>query len=688
MKLLARVLALLLLAGAAHADEGMWTFDNFPKELIKQKHGVEVTDAWLDKVRLSTTRLEAGCTGSFVSPDGLVLTNHHCSLSCIAQNSSAAKDLMSNGFLARTRNEEVKCETQAISVLVGMDDVTAKIAAVTKGMDDQAANAATKKTLTELEQACEKDKKSGALACEATSLYNGGQYFIYKYKRYGDVRLVFAPEADIGAFGGDPDNFQFPRWCLDMSILRIYENGKPVRTPNHLRVNWSGPSEGQPVFVSGQPGSTDRLLSVAQLQTLRSSFYPFWLLRNAELRGRYIQFAKTGPEQNRIVQDTLQTLENSIKVYRKQLDALLDDRLMAQKQANERELQAAIAADPALRAQTGDAFAELAKAQQTYRDMLVEYVMIESNGGFNSVLYSHAKKLVRGATERAKPSTDRLREFTESALPLTEQSLRAKAPVYPDLEKVKLSFSIERLREWLGPDADLVHKVLGASSPDEFAQKMIDGSKLADPAVRMQLWEGGEAAIAASKDPMIVLARTVDPAARAIRKRYEDEVESPTRSTSERIARARFKVKGTSTYPDATFTLRLNDGTVQGWVENGKPVAPFTPLSRLYERATGSEPFKVPDSWLQAKSQLDLSTRFNLSTNSDIVGGNSGSPLIDAKGDLVGLMFDGNIHSISGAFWFDTEKNRAVAVHPAIIKEALTKVYKADALFREMSGGK
>ncbi|HEU4531416.1 MAG TPA: S46 family peptidase, partial [Steroidobacteraceae bacterium] len=494
------------------------------------------------------------------------------------------------------------------------------------------------------------------------------------------------PEQDIGAFGGDPDNFQFPRWCLDMSILRIYENGKPVRTPDHLRIDFAGPQPGQPVFVAGHPGSTDRLLTLEELKTNRNAFFPFWLQRNSELRGRLIQFSKIGPEQTRITSDVLQGLENSIKVRRKQLDALLDDRLMAQKAAQEAELRKAIAADPELRAATGSAFEDMAKAQSTYRQMLVPYTFLEAGAGFNSVLYSQAKNIVRGTAERNKPNADRLREYAESSLGLLVQGLKAKTPVYPELERLKLSYSLERMREWLGPDAEIVRQVMGNESPDTLAAKLVNGSKLADPAVRMALWEGGAAAVAASDDPMIVLARSVDPTARATRKRYEDEVEAPTRSAAERIARARFKIKGTGTYPDATFTLRLNTGTVQGWVENGQQVEPFTQLSRLFERATGQPPFLVPDTWMKAKSNLDLSTRYNLSTNNDIVGGNSGSPLIDARGQIVGLMFDGNIHSISGSYWFDTEKNRAVAVHPAIMREALTKVYGADALFKEMSG--
>jgi hypothetical protein len=690
MKALACAVALFAMSSAAHADEGMWTFDNFPKQLVREKLGVEVTDQWLDKVRLATTRLESGCTGSFISAEGLLLTNHHCSSECLAQLSTPESDLFEKGFLAGTRADERRCPTQQVSVLIATEDITSKVAAAIKGLDDKAANETRKKELSRLEQSCEEASKSAAggeaLLCQSVTLYNGGQYFLYKYRRYKDVRLVFAPEAAIAAFGGDPDNFQFPRYCLDMSILRVYENDKPIRSPSHLQVNFAGPQEKDAVFVSGHPGSTDRLLTVAELVSQREAYLPFWLLRNAELRGRYIQFAKTDAESARIVEDPLNGIENSIKVRRKENDALLDDTMMAKKAGDEQALRAKVTADPALRSLAGSAWDDMARAQVAYRDQLVPYTFVEAGAGFNSSLYRYARTLVRAAAERAKPNEDRLREYNNASLPLLEQRITAAVPVYPSLEKLTLSYSLERMREWLGPDDKLVRDVLGNESPDSLAAKLVDGSQLADPKVRESLWKGGAAAIESSNDPMIQLARRVDPDARAIRKRFEDEVEAPSDRASERIAAARFKALGTSIYPDATFTLRLNFGTVQGWVEKGKPVTPFTTLKVAFERATGKDPFRMPESWVQAKSKLNLDTRFNLSTNNDIVGGNSGSPLINAKGELVGLMFDGNIHSISGSYWFDPEKNRAIAVHPAIMKEGLTKVYRADALLREMGG--
>lgn len=688
---LALLPALLLLASAAPADEGMWTYQNFPAAAVKQKYGADITPAWLDHVRTSTVRL-SGCTASFVSPEGLILTNHHCAVECLDENSSRSSSLLETGFLARRRDDEIRCKTQLADVLVGAEDVTAKVSAAVAGLDEKTANEVRKRTLTALEGACEKasrearGKGPGPLKCESVELYQGGQYWLYQYKRYDDVRLVFAPEQRVGFFGGDVDNFQFPRWNLDMSVLRAYEDGRPASTPSHLQFDWSGAEPGELVFVSGHPGSTDRLLTVEQLRTQRDVGLPLWLLRASELRGRYLQFARQGEEQARLVNEATFGLENSIKVRRKELDALHDDALFARKAKEEQELKARVAADPKLAASIGDPWADVTRAQAAARELYLPYSYLESQAGFNSTLIRQARTLVRAAEERGKPDGERLREYRETALPRIEQRLKADVPVYPEVEELTLAFGFERMREWLGPDHPVVKLLMSKDSPESLAKRLVSGTKLADPKVRMALWTGGKAAIEASDDPMIQVARLVDPYARAVRKRYEDEVEAVEQSGQDRIARARFAVYGTSVYPDATFTLRLNYGTVQGWKENGRQVEPFTALGGIFERATGKEPFALPDSWLKAKPRLDLSTRFDMSTNNDIVGGNSGSPLVDAQGRIVGLMFDGNIHSISGSYWFDPEKNRAIAVHPAVMREALAKIYGADALLQELSG--
>jgi hypothetical protein len=678
-----RILVLMLAAAAAaaaRADEGMWTFDNFPADAVKQAYGVEITPAWLDHVRLSTVRL-TNCTASFVSPDGLLLTNHHCVESCLGELSSKDNSLMERGFIARERDAERRCATQIADVLVGVENITPVVTKASAGAGDQAANDARKKTLTALEQSCEQASahaRTGKLSCQAVTLYDGGQYFLYKYKRYDDVRLVFTPETDIAAFGGDPDNFQFPRWSLDFAILRAYEHGKPAKVSDYLRINFAGPSINEPVFVSGHPGSTSRLETLAQLEFERDLLLPSTLLRTAELRGGYIQFSRGNQADMQLIEGPLNNLENGIKVRRKLLDALHDDSLMASKKAEETTLRARAKPDGP------DPWQQIESATAREREIYLPYSFVEGAAGFNTILFRYARLLLRGADERAKPNTERLHEFTDTNLPRIEQQLYAHVPIYAEVETLTLSFSLQRMREWLGPDYPLVRRLLAKESPEVLATRVVAETKLDDPAVRKELWQGGRSAVDASRDPMIELARSIDGDARAIRKRIENEVEAPETAASTRIAAERFKAFGTRVYPDATFTLRLNYGTVTGSVENGTPVQPFTYLDRAFERATGASPFKIPESWIKVKDQLDMHTPFCISTNNDIVGGNSGSPLIDARGNVVGLMFDGNIDSIAGSYWFNAAKNRAIAVHPAIIREALDKVYGAKSLLAEL----
>ncbi|HZO21320.1 MAG TPA: S46 family peptidase [Steroidobacteraceae bacterium] len=666
----------------------MWTFNDFPSGVVKQEYGADITPGWLDRVRQATVRL-SNCTASFVSSTGLMLTNQHCVAACLDQHSGGGRSLLDDGFLARSRGAELSCGAQLADVLLETRNITEQVRAAGRGLSEQAASEARKQTLSRLEQACEQDRartRTGApLKCETVALYDGGQYWLYRYRRYTDVRLVFAPERDIAAFGGDPDNFRFPRWSLDFALLRAYQaNGKPAQTPDYFEINPAGPDAGQLVFVSGHPGATERMLTVSELETLRDVDLPGWLLRAAELRGRYIQFGKSSREAQRMVEAPLESLENAIKVHRVELEALLDETLLRRKRQEEAALRTRIAADPALARSVGDPWATIAKAQQVERALSLPYTFLEEGAGFNSRLFNYARLLVRAAKERTKPSVQRLREYGDPALPRLEQQLGAALPVHPELEKLTLSFSLERMRERLGADEPLVRTLLAHDTPDSLATRLIEGSKLADPAVRLQLWNGGAEAVARSEDPMIDLARRVDPAAREIRKRYEAEVEAPVSGAEQKIGQARFRLLGTSVPPDATFTLRLNFGTVQGWRENGEQIEPFTHLRRLFERDTGEEPFRVPPSWLAAKDALDPDSKFDLSTNNDIVGGNSGSPLIAADGRLVGLVFDGNLHSIASSFEFDPQLDRAVAVHPAIMLEALRTVYNATELLKEL----
>jgi hypothetical protein len=672
--------------GTVLADEGMWTVDNFPTATVREAYGVTIDQDWLDRVRLSTVRLEGGCTGSFVSPDGLVLTNHHCVRRCISDVSTAEDDVQEDGFVAASRAEERPCPSSQLSVLVGFEDVTEQVAVAVAGKSEQEANEIRKQTLTRLEQACGEaaDEAGEPLSCEAVDLYKGGQYFIYRYQRYDDVRLAFAPEGAIAHFGGDPDNFNFPRWALDMAFLRAYEDGAPAKTPEYLSWRREGAKENEPVFISGHPGSTQRLLTMAELRFLRDVTLANWLLRFSELRGRMIQYATQGAEEARFVEEPLLRIENAIKVRRNQLFSLFDEDVLARKAEQEAALRAAVAADPALADAYGGAWDAIGLALDEQRDFYEEWLFAEQGAAFSTVLFNYARNLVRVAAEREKPNDERLREYTESALPRLEQVTLAPRPLDPDLEALRLSFSLEKMREWLGPDDEFVQLVLGNASPASRAAEIVAGTELFDPEARAALWEGGSAAIAASDDPMIVLARNIDPYSRALRERYEDEVEAPIQTASEQIARARFAVEGTSVYPDATFTLRVTYGAVQGWVEKGEPVFPFTTATRLYERATGEPPFALPPKWVGKLEDIGPDTRFNFVATLDITGGNSGSPVIDADANLVGLAFDGNIHSIAGSYYYDPALNRTVAVHPAIMVRALETIYDAGHLIDEL----
>jgi len=681
MKKVVLFATLVVACSVALADEGMWTLDNFPSAAVKEKYGVQITDAWLETVKSSVARLDSGCSASFVSPNGLVLTNHHCALSCIAQNSSADSDLEANGFLAASPGDEVSCPTDRLSVLMETEEITEQVAAETEGKSDREAGEARRQMLKRTVQECE---ETSGLKCESVSLYQGGQHWLYKYKRYEDVRLVFAPESDIAAFGGDPDNFNFPRWCLDMTVLRVYEDGEPAATPNYLEWRTKGLEPGEAMFVAGRPGSTQRLLTVSDLKFLRDISIPHWLLRNVELRGRYIQYATTGDEAYRTTQAPLQSVENGIKVFRKRLDALHNDELFARKTAAEQKLQAAIASDPKLAAEVGPAWDNIARATETYLGFRDDFYFIEVGVAFNGRLFGYARSLVRAAAERQKPNQERLERYTEAVMPRTKQITLANRPIYAELETLQLSFSLDKMREFLGPDSTFVHEILGKRSPAALAEELVSGTSLADPAVRAELWDADRATIQATQDPMIQLALAVDDKARALRKRYEDEVEAPSDLAYEKIAKALFAINGTDDYPDATFTLRVTYGAHEGWNEKGTDVRPWTTVSELFPRVTGEEPFRLPASWSDAKDTLGSGTRFNFVGTADIIGGNSGSPVIDKDGKLAGLIFDGNIHSISGAYWFDTELNRSVAVHPEIMIESLRSIYKADHLLEEM----
>jgi hypothetical protein len=680
--------AIALNPGAARADEGMWPLQLLPTAAVQQQYGVDLTPEWLARVREASVRL-ANCSASFVSADGLLLTNQHCVRNCLAERSSRRQDLIAEGYLAPTRERELPCSSQVADVLLDTQDVTATITAATRNLEARPANAVRKKTLTRLEQACEEQSRitdpGAQIRCETVALYAGGQYYIYRYRRYSDLRMVFAPELAIAAFGGDPDNFQYPRWDLDVALLRAYDrNGTAAHTPQFLHLDFSGPKSGTPVFVVGNPGYTYRDLTVSQLLEMRDLELPHAILRDSELRGRLIEFGHIRPANERIAQMALVSLENVLKIRRRELDALHETEQFNRLRREESDSRARFASLSRASHDAIDPWEQIARAQESRRLLALPYSYIEGGGGFDSLLFSYARTLVRVAEERAKPNEERLREYTDGALPRIEQTLRADVPVYTDLEQLTMSFALERMREFLGPDYPLVHRLFAKDSPDTLAARVIGNTRLADPAVRMQLWNGGAAAVNASKDAMIELARSIDPVARALRRRYEDEVEAPVQMASEQIARARFAASGTTEYPDANFTLRLNTGTVQGWHEAEAAVAPFTEMRGMFARASGFAPFALPPRWLEAREKLNLDTPLNVSTSNDIVGGNSGSPLLDAQANIVGIIFDGNIHSIAGAYWYNAADNRAVSVDTAALLEALRVVYGARALLSEL----
>jgi hypothetical protein len=668
--------------GAARADEGMWTFDNFPSQVVKAKYGVTIDQAWLDHVKGATARLSIGCSSSIVSGEGLVLTNHHCVSECAQDLSTADSDHIKTGYSVASRREERQCPGMQADVLTAISDVTSTVGTATAGKSGQDFVKARDGAIAGIEQAACAGKEA-VQTCQVVTLYEGGQYKLYIYRKYTDVRLVFAPELQTAFFGGDPDNFNFPRYDLDISFLRLYENGAPAATPDHLRWNPAPPVDGEPVFVAGNPGSTSRSLTADQLDTLRNVVFPQTLLQLSEFRGRLIEFGTQGPEQARIADRELFGVENSFKAIFAEFQAPSEPGLLEGKRKADAELRAKVAADPQLAARTGDAWGEIARAQTERAALSAPYALLEGRAGFNSQLFTYARQLVRAAQERTKPNSERLPRYTDSRLPLLEKEVLDQKPVYPSLERLQLDFWLTKVREYLTADAPETKVFLGADSPEDLSARL-SASTLGDVAVRKALWDGGLAAIQASRDPLIVYVLATDPTSRAVRKAYDEKVSGPSDRAAELIAAARFAVYGTSVYPDATFTPRVSYGKVEGWTYRGRTIEPFTNFAGLWVRATGKTPFELAPKWLAARGKLNDQTVFDYVSDNDIVGGNSGSPVINAKGEVIGAAFDGNIHSLGGDFAFDDTLNRSVEVSTAAATEALRVVYGQDDLVREL----
>jgi len=676
--------ALFLVPSAERADEGMWTFDNPPSKLLQERYGFTPTQEWLDHVRLASVRFNDGGSGSFVSPHGLVLTNHHVAFGQLQKVSTPQKDYVKDGFYAKSAAEELKCPDLELNVLMSVEDVTARVQGVVKpGMSDKDALDARKAEIAKIER--ESLEKTG-LRSDVIPLYQGGEYWLYRYKKYTDVRLVFAPERQAAFFGGDPDNFTYPRYDLDMALFRVYEDGKPVESTNYFKWNPKGAADGELVFVSGNPGSTARLDTLAEIEVQRDDFLPIVLGLLKRRLGVLADYSKLGPEQARQALSMMFFLGNSQKAFQGRYEGLLDKNLIAKKQKEETDFRALVDANPEWKKEYGSAWDEIAQAEQKRLSQLKPSFF---RGIGSSRMLQTALTIVQLVAEVKKPDGERLEGYHESQLESLKFRLFSPAPFYPQLEQTLLADGLAMSREQLGPGDPFVQATLNGQDPKAAVSQLFSGTKVADPAFRKSLVEGGEAAVAASTDPMIVMARKIDPIMRQTRKWMEDNVESVETEAGEKIGKARFAAYGKSLYPDATFTLRLTYGTVKGYPMNGTEAPPFTTLYGLYDRSysfSQKPPFDLPARFAQRRDQLDLTTRVNFVSTCDIIGGNSGSPVINRNAELVGLIFDGNIESLVGDYVYNGENNRAVAVHTAFMLEALRKLYDAGPLADELEG--
>ena len=683
------VVAVLAMSGLASAEEGMWTFDRFPSAKVKAKYGFAPDAKWLEHVRLASVRTKE-CSAGFVSASGLLVTNHHCASDCAEDLSTSGRDLVKDGFLAQRQEDELRCPGEHVDQLVEITDVTGRIGTATRGKTGDALASALRAETGAIEKACQVDART---RCQVVSLYRGGLYHLYRYRRWTDVRLVFLPEDSISNFGGDPDNYEFPRWALDVAFLRVHDDGKPAATPEYFRWSATGASEGDLVFMSGDPGKTQRLLTVAQLRYQRDVVIPESGLRLAELRGYLQGFRQRGPEQARIALGTLQSVENNLKRAKGQWRVLSDPKFMAEKERAEKALRARVSAGP--RQKSSRAWDEIERATGEYLGFRSELRYLEDSGelaspvdeapwAFDSQLFRKARQLVRARTERKLPSEQRLREFQDASLPALTEGLFSTAPVHAELESATLGWSLTRMRAELRPEHPIVQKLLSRETPEDLAARVVGGTKLADPGVRKRLWEDAAALDSAmATDPMLQLAAAVDEEARAVRKRFE-VLDATLKSNGELIAHARFQVLGTAVYPDATFTPRLSYGTIRGYELPGRTIPWRTELAGLWTRATGRPPFALPPSWLTARGKMPDSLPFNVVGTPDSVGGNSGSPIIDRKGELVALNFDQNSFGTATPFGYDESRRRAVFLHSELILRALATVYGAQRIVDEI----
>lgn len=665
------------------ADEGMWLLNNLPTKQLREKYNFEPTESWIEHIQKASVRFGNGGSASFISPHGLVMTNHHVGADAIQNLSTSEHNYMQDGFYAPTQADELKCPDVELNVLMEIRPVTDRInAAVTDDMSPADAATARQKVMSEIEREAQAET---SLKPQIVTLYRGARYDLYLYKRYTDVRLVMAPEDGIGFFGGDLDNFEYPRYNLDISFFRVYEDGKPADTPNYFRFSKQGIKDNDLIFISGHPGRTRRLYTVSHLEFLRDTWLPLVLNCYYQREVALLQFAARGEEQDRVAREDLLTIQNGRKAFTGMLTGLQDARIMDQKRQEEQALRSAWHGKEGQE----DPWTRLDSAIKDVNDWYPAYFLLENRRTGLCRLQSLATTLVRAAHERAKPDADRLPEYRDASLASLELDLFSEAPIHMDLERVRLEDGLMRLARILGGGYPAVVDALGGVDPASRAATLLAGTKLADIEMRRKLYEGGEAAIAASDDPMIKFVESLDKYGLALRKKYEDTFESVETEAYADIADARFSKYGEDVYPDATFTLRLSFGTVKGIHVDGRNVAPFTTIGGAFKHAEAHHnrpPFDLPPRWLQGRNKLDLSTPFNFITTNDIIGGNSGSPMLNRKAELVGIVFDGNIESLVWDFQFNDRQARAVGVDARAIVESLKKLYNADALVKEITG--
>jgi hypothetical protein len=696
------LVALLLTCGSlrdqpvARADEGMWLLNLPPHDLLKKKYQFEFADGWLERAMKASVRFNNGGSGSFVSPSGLVITNHHIGADSLQKLSGKGKDYYHDGFHARTLKDELKCPDLELNVLQGIEDVTAQVqASVKPGMATSEAAAARRAIIAKIE----KDSLAkSSLRSDVVTLYQGGLYHLYRYKKYTDVRLVMAPEQGIAFFGGDTDNFEYPRYNLDVCFFRVYEDDKPVQTKHFFKWSATGPHDGDLVFVSGHPGSTNRLETLDRLKHRRDVTLPYWLSKLRYQEALLLQFAEKGAEQARLAAKDLYPVANARKAVTGQYHGLLDPAIIAQKRQQElsmrMELRLAASARQALKEtrELYDAFVRaierIAKSQERLTAFEREYSLLEGGDAFYDRHFRIARHLVRMATELDKPDGERLKEYRSAALDSLKFQLFSPAPISPELERVKLTGSLMFLGQSLGGEHPLVAKILAGTAPEARAAELSAGTKIADPAVRRKLADGGLKAIQSSEDAMVRLAILIDDDARKLRKRFEEEVEEVEQQAYADIAKARFALRGTSTPPDATFTLRLAFGVVKGYDVDNVTVPFTTNFGGAFARETGRDPFALPKRWHDRKPKLDLKTPFNFVSTADTIGGNSGSPVLNRAGELVGINFDRNRHGLVRNYVYTDHQARHISVHSRAVLEALRHVYDADRVLAELTEAK